>query len=100
MIPKICYDSYLICREVLDRSGLLHPGPIPSAVGISICLDKVVMLLHDSGEKVDSVDVVLWSSSNSTASDAAAIVKDVWGAGMKCLLLDSVSYFRKFPFDV
>lgn len=69
---------------------MLRPGASQSAVGVSICMDKVVMLLHDSGERVRAVDVVLWSSGHLTAPDAAAVAKDLWGAGIECLLLDNV----------
>lgn len=56
-------------------------------------MDKVVTLLHDSGERVNAADVVLCFSGNLTAPDAALVAKDLWGAGIKCLLLDNVSYF-------
>ncbi|KAJ1529287.1 hypothetical protein ONE63_006085 [Megalurothrips usitatus] len=84
------YDAMIaFFRQALDRSGMLRPGPPQSAVGVSICLDKVVSLLHDSGERVKSVDVVLWSSGHQTIPDAAVIAKELWGAGMQCLLLDN-----------
>lgn len=83
------YDGMIASfRQALDRSGMLRPGPPQAAVGVSICMDKVVTLLHDSDERVKSLDVVLWSSGHQTALDAAVVAKDLWGSGMKCLLLD------------
>lgn len=84
------YDGMISSfRQALDRSGLLRPGPCQSAVGVSICMDKVVTLLHDSGERVNAADVVLCFSGNLTAPDAALVARDLWGSGIKCLLLDN-----------
>ncbi|XP_034249523.1 eIF-2-alpha kinase GCN2 isoform X2 [Thrips palmi] len=84
------YDGMISSfRQALDRSGMLRPGTCQSAVGVSICMDKVVTLLHDSGETVHAADVVLCFSGNLTASEAALVAKDLWGAGIKCLLLDN-----------
>lgn len=61
-----------------------------AAAGISISLDKIVSALQDENN-VPAVDVVVCSVGNrSMVKEKAAVIRELWAAGIKSSLIDSL----------
>lgn len=81
---------YSICSKTLDMTGMASKEVSQAAAGISISLDKIVSALQDENN-TPAVDVVVCSVGNrSMVKEKAAVIRDLWAAGIKSSLMDSL----------
>lgn len=69
----------------------------PSAVGLTIYLDKIVAVLKE--DKIPSEYVVVCSIGNYFLSQAKqSMARKLWEAGIKCYVEDAIEVFKKSKF--
>ncbi|XP_021938823.1 eIF-2-alpha kinase GCN2 isoform X2 [Zootermopsis nevadensis] len=85
------YDKMLAdFRRTLDMTSVASKEVSQAAAGISISLDKIVSALQDENN-VPAVDVVVCSVGNrSMVKEKAAVIRELWAAGIKSSLIDSL----------
>ena len=70
-------------------TGMASKEVNQAAAGISISLDKIVCALQDENY-TPAVDVVVCSFGlQSMLKEKAAVIRELWAAGIKIALLDS-----------
>jgi hypothetical protein len=81
---------YSACSKTLDMTGMSSKEVSQAAAGISISLDKIVSALQDENN-ISAVDVVVCSVGNrSMVKEKAAVIRELWAAGIKSSLMDSL----------
>ena len=78
-----------ICRKSLDMTGTMCKEVSQAAAGISISLDKIVSALQEENSS-PAVDVIVCSVGHrSMVKEKAAVIRDLWAAGIKSSLVDN-----------
>ncbi|KAF5288488.1 hypothetical protein FQA39_LY15417 [Lamprigera yunnana] len=91
------YDNMIMnYRNIKEEANMLNKEIQQSAVGISISLDKLVQALQEESESesvnVSSLDAVMCSlSSKVSVKERFRILKDLWSAGIRCILIEAVN---------
>ncbi|KAJ4436658.1 hypothetical protein ANN_16789 [Periplaneta americana] len=76
--------------KTLDMTGMTSKEICQSAAGISISLDKIVSALQDE-DNTPIVDVVVCSFGHrSMVKEKAAVLRELWTAGIRSSLVDSL----------
>jgi hypothetical protein len=71
-------------------TGIASKEVSQAAAGISISLDKIVSVLQDESN-APAVDVVVCSVGHrSMVKEKAAVIRELWAAGIKSYLIDSL----------
>jgi hypothetical protein len=78
------------CSKTLDMTGMSSKEVSQAAAGISISLDKIVSVLQDENH-APAMDVVVCSVGHrSMVKEKAAVIQELWAAGIKSSLMDSL----------
>lgn len=78
-----------VCSKTLDITGIASKEVSQAAAGISISLDKIVSVLQDESN-APALDVVVCSVGHrSMVKEKAAVIRELWAAGIKSSLIDS-----------
>lgn len=86
MVNALCS----VYRKTLDMTGMISKEVHQTAAGISISLDKIVCALQDDNY-TPAVGVVVCSFGlQSMLKEKAAVIRDLWAAGIKISLMDSL----------
>lgn len=68
-----------------------------SAAGISLSIDKIVSTLQADQWKTSLVDAVLCSiGTKLVIRDKLSLARDLWAAGVKTYLLDSIQVIHQY----
>jgi hypothetical protein len=79
-----------VCSKTLEMTGIASKEVSQAAAGISISLDKIVSVLQDENSS-PAVDVVVCSVGHrSMEKEKAAVIRELWAAGIKSSLIDSL----------
>jgi len=86
MVNSLCS----VYRKTLDMTGMASKEVNQVAAGISISLDKIVCALQDENY-TPAVDVVVCSFGlQSMLKEKAAVIRELWAAGIKVSLMDNL----------
>jgi len=86
MVNALC----CVYRKTLDMTGMASKEVNQVAAGISISLDKIVCALQDENHS-PAVDVVVCSFGlQSMLKEKAAVIRELWAAGIKVSLMDNL----------
>jgi translation initiation factor 2-alpha kinase 4 len=79
-----------VYRKTLEMTGVASKEVNQAAAGISISLDKIVSALQDDNY-TPAIDVVVCSVGHqSMLKEKAAVIRELWAAGIKSSLMDSL----------